>query len=83
MMSSTMMGGFGDLFSAAVIISFARDVSAMSGDQLKLNDMVAVRVMPMLGCDGRKQRSGSRYLPVQAVCIACIIERTSGWTTPR
>lgn len=40
MISSTMMGGLGDLFNAAVSISFAREVSAMSGDQLKLKDMV-------------------------------------------
>lgn len=36
-MSSTMIGGFGDLFKAFVSISLARDVSAISGDQLKLN----------------------------------------------
>jgi hypothetical protein len=34
-----MMGGLGDLFSAAVSMSRARDVSAMSGDQLKLKAM--------------------------------------------
>lgn len=38
--SSTMMGGFGDLFSALVSISLALEVSAMSGDQLKLKAMV-------------------------------------------
>jgi hypothetical protein len=40
MMSSTMMGGFGDLLRAAVSISRAREVSAISGDQLKLNAMM-------------------------------------------
>jgi hypothetical protein len=39
-MSSTMMGGFGDLLRAAVSISLAREVSAMSGDQLKLKAMM-------------------------------------------
>jgi hypothetical protein len=39
MMSSTMMGGLGDLLSAVVSMSRARDVSAISGDQLKLNAM--------------------------------------------
>ena len=34
--SSTMIGGFGDLFSAFVSISRAREVSAINGDQLKL-----------------------------------------------
>lgn len=41
MMSSTMIGGFGDLLSAAVSMSRALEVSAMSGDQLKLNAMTA------------------------------------------
>lgn len=40
MISSTMIGGLGDLFKAVVNISFARVVSAMSGDQLKLKAMV-------------------------------------------
>lgn len=40
MMSSTMMGGLGDLFRAVVSMSRAREVSAMSGDQLKLKAMV-------------------------------------------
>lgn len=35
-----MIGGLGDLFSAVVNISRARDVSAMSGDQLKLKAMI-------------------------------------------
>jgi hypothetical protein len=39
MMSSTMIGGFGDLFSAVVSMSRAREVSASSGDQLKLKAM--------------------------------------------
>lgn len=39
MMSSTMIGGFGVLFRAFVSMSLAREVSAMSGDQLKLNAM--------------------------------------------
>jgi hypothetical protein len=42
MMSSTMMGGFGDLFKAVVSMSRAREVSAMSGDQLKLNAIVNI-----------------------------------------
>ena len=42
MMSSTMMGGFGDLFSAVVSMSRAREVSAISGDQLKLKAMIAM-----------------------------------------
>lgn len=40
MMSSTMMGGLGDLFKAVVSMSRAREVSAISGDQLKLKAMV-------------------------------------------
>lgn len=35
------MGGFGDLFKAVVSMSRAREVSAMSGDQLKLNAMAS------------------------------------------
>jgi hypothetical protein len=35
-----MMGGFGDLFNALVSMSRTRSVSAMSGDQLKLNAIV-------------------------------------------
>ena len=35
-MSSTMMGGFGDLLRAFVSMSLARTVSATRGDQLKL-----------------------------------------------
>jgi hypothetical protein len=37
-----MIGGFGDLFRAAVSMSRARDVSPMSGDQLKLKAIVVV-----------------------------------------
>lgn len=42
-MSSTMIGGFGDLLSAAVNISFALVVSAISGDQLKLKAILINR----------------------------------------
>ena len=44
MISSTMIGGFGDLFRALVSMSRAREVSAISGDQLKLKAMIAVDV---------------------------------------
>jgi hypothetical protein len=42
MMSSTMMGGFGDLLREEVSMCRTRSVSAMSGDQLKWKAIVVL-----------------------------------------
>lgn len=43
MISSTMIGGFGDLLRAVVNISLAREVSAIRGDQLKLKAISSMK----------------------------------------
>jgi len=40
-----MIGGLGDLFSAVVNMSLALDVSAISGDQLKLKAIARASVV--------------------------------------
>ena len=61
MMSSTMIGGLGDLFRAVVSMSRARDVSAISGDQLKLKAMAIDWDRPVRrGVERRLYRAGAR-----------------------
>jgi hypothetical protein len=48
----------GDLFKAVVSMSRARDVSAMSGDQLKLNAMVVGYAQRAMGGSPRGYRAG-------------------------